>query len=79
MDAIALGTVVALLPSQLAKVNLDGRHQVVAHLGDTVHRNYIRVLVGDRVRVALMPADTKTRRRLRRQKHEEHEEDWFGS
>jgi translation initiation factor IF-1 len=63
VDAIALGTVVALLPSQLAKVDLDGRHQVVAHLGDTVHRNYIRVLVGDRVRVALMPAD-KTRGRI---------------
>jgi translation initiation factor IF-1 len=63
VDAIAVGTVVALLPSQLAKVDLDGRHQVVAHLGDTVHRNYIRVLVGDRVRVALMSAD-KTRGRI---------------
>jgi translation initiation factor IF-1 len=57
MEALAEGVVMELLPSQLARVELDGRHQVVAHLGDTVHRNYIRVLVGDRVRVALMPAD----------------------
>jgi translation initiation factor IF-1 len=57
------GTVIELLPSQLAKVSLDGRHQVVVHLGHPVHRNYIRVLVGDRVRVALMPAD-KTRGRI---------------
>jgi translation initiation factor IF-1 len=63
MEATAEGVVTELLPSQLAKVDLDGRHQVIAHLGDTVHRNYIRVLVGDRVRVALMPAD-RTRGRI---------------
>ena len=63
MDAVAEGVVVELLPSQLAKVDLDGRHQVTAHLGDPVHRNYVRVLVGDRVRVALMPTD-RTRGRI---------------
>ena len=63
MEAVAEGIVRELLPSQLAKVELDGRHHVVAHLGDTVHRNYIRVLVGDRVRVALMPTD-RTRGRI---------------
>ena len=63
MDAMAEGIVTELLPSQLAKVELEGRHHVVAHLGDTVHRNYIRVLVGDRVRVALMPTD-RTRGRI---------------
>jgi translation initiation factor IF-1 len=55
--ADAEGVVVELLPSQLVKVALDGRHQVIAHLGEPVHRNYIRVMVGDRVRVSLMPAD----------------------
>ena len=52
-----------LLPSQLARVVLDGRHAVIAHLGDPVHRNYVRVLVGDRVKVALMPTD-RTRGRI---------------
>jgi translation initiation factor IF-1 len=51
------GTVIELLPSQLVRVDLDGRHQVIAHMGDPVHRNYLRVLVGDRVQVVLMPAD----------------------
>jgi translation initiation factor IF-1 len=50
------GTVIELLPSQLVKVQLDG-HQVVAHLSEPVHRNFIRVLVGDRVRVALSAND----------------------
>jgi translation initiation factor IF-1 len=61
--AIADGIVMELLPSQLAKVSLEGRHLVTVHLGNPVQRNYIRVLVGDRVRVALMPAD-KTRGRI---------------
>jgi translation initiation factor IF-1 len=62
-EATAEGTVTELLPSQMARVSLDGKHHVTAHLGDTVHRNYIRVLVGDRVKVALMPAD-RTRGRI---------------
>jgi len=63
VEAIAEGVVTELLPSQLARVELDGRHQVIAHLGEPVHRNYVRVLVGDRVKVALMPAD-RTRGRI---------------
>ena len=60
---IAEGVVTELLPSQLAKVSIEGTHQVIVHLGNPVQRNYVRVLVGDRVRVALMPAD-KTRGRI---------------
>jgi translation initiation factor IF-1 len=63
MEALAEGIVIELLPSQLVRVELEGRHHVVAHLGDVVHRNYVRVLVGDRVRVALMAAD-RTRGRI---------------
>ena len=59
----AEGVVTELLPSQLAKVSIGGTHQVTVHLGNPVQRNYVRVLVGDRVRVALMPAD-KTRGRI---------------
>lgn len=53
----AEGVVLELLPSQLVRVELDGRHQVTAHLASPVGRNYVRVLVGDRVRVALMNHD----------------------
>ena len=59
----AEGVVTELLPSQLAKVSIEGKHQVTVHLGNPVQRNYIRVLVGDRVKVALMPAD-RTRGRI---------------
>jgi translation initiation factor IF-1 len=54
----AEGTVVELLPSDLVKVVLaGGTHQVIAHHADPVRRNYVRLVVGDRVRVALMPRD----------------------
>jgi translation initiation factor IF-1 len=56
-DKTADGVVMELLPSQLVRVELDGRHQVTAHLASPVGRNYVRVLVGDRVRVALMSND----------------------
>ena len=53
----AEGIVLELLPSQLVRVELEGRHQVTAHLASPVGRNYVRVLVGDRVRVQLMDND----------------------
>ena len=56
-DRSAEGVVLELLPSQLVRVELDGRHQVTAHLASPVGRNYVRVIVGDRVRVALMAND----------------------
>jgi translation initiation factor IF-1 len=52
-----------LLPSQLVRVELDGGHQVTAHFADPVTRNFVRVLVGDRVRVVLMAHDP-TRARI---------------
>ena len=56
-DRTAEGVVLELLPSQLVRVELDGRHQVTAHLASPVGRNFVRVIIGDRVRVALMPND----------------------
>ena len=54
----AEGTVMELLPSDLVKVVLaGGTHPVIAHHADPVRRNYVRLVVGDRVRVALMPRD----------------------
>ena len=55
--ALADGVVRELLPSQLVRVELDGRHMVTAHFAEPVRRNFVRVLVGDRVRVALSAAD----------------------
>ena len=57
------GDVRELLPSALVRVSVEGRHDVVAHLGGTPGRNYVRVVVGDRVKLALSPTD-RTRGRI---------------
>jgi translation initiation factor IF-1 len=57
------GVVRELLPSGLVRVSLEGKHDVVAHLGGSPGRNYVRLVVGDRVKLALSPTD-RTRGRV---------------
>ncbi len=52
-----VGVVVEMLPSALYKIRLDDGPQVVAHIADRFDRNFVRVLVGDRVRVELSRVD----------------------
>jgi translation initiation factor IF-1 len=51
------GVVVEQLPKALYRVRLDAGPQVTAHIADRIDRNFIRVLVGDRVEVELSPVD----------------------
>jgi translation initiation factor IF-1 len=51
------GTVVETLPSALYRVEIDGPHRVTAHIGGGLERNFIRILVGDRVIVELTDRD----------------------
>ena len=48
---IVEGRVIAQLPSGLYQVEIDGRRRITAHIGGGVERNFVRVLVGDRVTV----------------------------
>jgi translation initiation factor IF-1 len=52
-----VGSVVEQLPSALYRVRLDGGSMVTAHIADRPDRNFVRVLVGDRVRLELSPVD----------------------
>jgi translation initiation factor IF-1 len=49
--------VVEQLPSAMYRIRLDEGAQVLAHVADRVDRNFVRVLIGDRVRVELSPVD----------------------
>ena len=60
------GVVTDVLPSAMYRVRLDdGGHVVQAHIADRIDRNFVRVLVGDRVEVELAAAD-KGRGRITR-------------
>ena len=52
-----IGTVTEVLPSGLYRVSLERQRQVTAHAPSGPGKNFIRVLVGDRVRVQLSPRD----------------------
>ena len=45
------------LPSGLYRVRLEQGANVVAHIADRMDRNFVRILVGDRVRLELSPTD----------------------
>jgi translation initiation factor IF-1 len=51
------GVVVETLPRAMYKVRLDAGPLVLAHIADRIDRNFVRLLVGDRVKVELSPSD----------------------
>jgi translation initiation factor IF-1 len=51
------GTVLEALPHGLYRVGIERQRQVVAHAPGGAGRNFIRVLIGDRVRLELAPRD----------------------
>jgi len=57
-DKIELeGTVVEALPGTQFRVELDNGHEVLAYLSGKMRKYYIRILLGDRVRVEVSPYD----------------------
>jgi translation initiation factor IF-1 len=51
------GTVLAVLPRALYRVKLDDGRQVTAHAASGAGRNFVRLVVGDRVSVDVTPRD----------------------
>jgi translation initiation factor IF-1 len=51
------GTVLEVLPHGLYRVAIERQRQVTAHAPGGLGRNFVRVLVGDRVRLELSPRD----------------------
>jgi translation initiation factor IF-1 len=56
MSAV-VGVVMETLPSAMYKVRLDEGPLVLAHIADRMDRNFVRILVGDRVKLELSPTD----------------------
>jgi translation initiation factor IF-1 len=52
-----------LLPSALVRVRLEAEHELIAHMPSSQRANFVRLRVGDRVRVALSATD-RTRGRV---------------
>ena len=61
-----IDTVMAQLPSGLYEVEVEGAQRITAHLGSDPERNFVRVIVGDRVVVELTPRDLTRGRIVRK-------------
>jgi len=51
------GVIVEALPNTQFRVRLDSGHEVLAYISGKMRKYYIRILLGDRVRVELSPYD----------------------
>jgi translation initiation factor IF-1 len=49
------------LPSAMYRVRLDDGGLVTAHIADRIDRNFVRILIGDRVRIELSQDVTRGR------------------
>jgi translation initiation factor IF-1 len=64
--APVVGTVVAILPRALYRVDVGEGREVVAHAPEGLGRNFVRLVVGDRVTVELGAKDLGRGRIVRR-------------
>nr|WQA10860.1 translational initiation factor 1 [Streptosarcina sp. YL-2023a] len=51
------GVVTQCLSNGMFRVKLENGFQVLAHVSGKIRRNYIRILLGDRITVELSPYD----------------------
>ena len=68
-DAIEVeGVVLEKLPNAMFKVEIEGGHVILAHISGKLRMNYIKILPGDKVTLALSPYDLSKGRIIWRDK-----------
>ena len=51
------GTVTETLPNAMFRVQLDNGHKILAHISGKMRKRFIRLVVGDRVKLEMSPYD----------------------
>jgi len=51
------GKVLEKLPNAMFQVELENGHQILAHISGKLRMNFIRIIPGDKVLVAMSPYD----------------------
>jgi len=51
------GTVTRVLPGTMFRVELINKHEVLAHISGKMRKRFIRLSVGDRVKLEMTPYD----------------------
>lgn len=56
------GKVVAVLPGTMFRVELSNGHQVLAHISGKLRKHFIKITVGDGVKMEMTPKDIEKAR-----------------
>ena len=51
------GIILEALSNAMFRVQLENKHEVVAHISGKMRMNYIKILPGDRVKLEMSPYD----------------------
>ena len=51
------GTVVEAMPNAMFRVEIQGGHQLLAHISGKLRMNFLRILPGDKVTLEMSPYD----------------------
>jgi len=62
------GVVMETLPNAMFKVELENKHQVLAHISGKMRMHFIKILPGDKVTLELSPYDLSRGRIVYRSK-----------
>lgn len=52
------GTITSVLPGTMFRVALANQHLVLAHISGKMRKRFIRLTIGDRVKLEMSPYDT---------------------
>jgi translation initiation factor IF-1 len=56
------GKVIAVLPGTMFRVELPNKHVVLAHISGKLRKNFIKLMVGDVVKMEMSPQDLQKAR-----------------
>jgi translation initiation factor IF-1 len=51
------GKILAVLAGTMFRVELNNKHQVLAHVSGKMRKNFVRLTIGDRVKMKMSPYD----------------------
>ena len=63
------GRILAVLPGTIFRVELPNKHQVLAHISGRLRKNFIKITVGDLVKMEMTPYDLEKARIVYRLKN----------
>lgn len=62
------GIIVEALSNAMFRVQLENKHEVIAHISGKMRMNYIKILQGDKVKLEMSPYDLSKARIIYRYK-----------